>query len=90
MSDRSEGQLRVLYFAALRERLGVAEEVVDWPAAGGTVAQLRDRLAARHGELAALFAAPDLKIAVNQRYAAADTRIRPGDEVALFPPVTGG
>ena len=60
------------------------------PQAGGTVARLRAHLAARHGDLAALFAAPDLKIAVNQRYAAPDTRVRPGDEVALFPPVTGG
>ncbi len=90
MSGRSEGRLRVLYFAALRERLGMAEEEVDWPAAGGTVACLRARLAERHDDLAALFAAPELKIAVNQRYARADTLVRPGDEVALFPPVTGG
>ncbi len=90
MSERSEGRLRVLYFAALRERLGLAEEEVDWPPAGGTVACLRAHLAARHDDLASLFTADALKIAVNQRYADAKTLIRPGDEVALFPPVTGG
>ncbi|RMF70541.1 MAG: molybdopterin converting factor subunit 1 [Alphaproteobacteria bacterium] len=90
MPGKSEGRLRVLYFAALRERLGRAEEMVDWPASGGTVAQLCRQLAARHGDLAALFTAAELKVAVNQHYAAPDTPVRPGDEVALFPPVTGG
>jgi molybdopterin synthase sulfur carrier subunit len=85
------GTLHILYFAWLRERVGAAEENLVLPpditTVGGLVAWLRAR-SPRH---AAAFAAPDLiRCAVNQDFAAADEPIRPGDEVAFFPPITGG
>jgi molybdopterin synthase sulfur carrier subunit len=82
--------IRVLYFAALREALGRSGE--DVPASGGvaTVADLRARLLARGGAFEALAERRNLRVAVNQRMAQPHTPVADGDEVAFFPPVTGG
>ncbi|GIX16072.1 MAG: molybdopterin synthase sulfur carrier subunit [Rhodothalassiaceae bacterium] len=90
MTGERTARITVLFFAALRERAGTGAEEIAWPAAGAPVRRLLDALAARDEALAAAVGSPDLRIAVNQRYADADTLVRPGDEVALFPPVTGG
>ena len=83
--------LRILYFAWLRERLGRAEETVRVPEGIGTVEGLVGWLRARGPEYAAAFANPrTVRAAVNQDFAAPDTPVGPGDEVAFFPPVTGG
>ena len=83
--------LRLLYFAWLRERVGVAEEAVALPAGVATVGALLDWLRGRGPGFAAAFA-PGLPVrcAVNQDFAGPDTPVAPGDEVAFFPPVTGG
>jgi molybdopterin synthase sulfur carrier subunit len=81
-------QLEVRYFANLREALG-ASDTVDW--SGGTVAELRAALRARsasHHEW--LDPALAVHAAVNQRMVGEDARVEVGDEVAFFPPVTGG
>jgi molybdopterin synthase sulfur carrier subunit len=83
--------LKILYFAALRERMGQAEE--DLPAAPqiATIADLIALLHQRDSAGAAAFAHPALvRAAVNQEFARPDTPIHDGDEVAFFPPVTGG
>ena len=83
--------MRVLYFAWLRQKTGLAEEAVDPPAEVTTVAALVDWLAARspaHAEAFAHRAA--IRCAVNQDFATPETPVRAGDEVAFFPPVTGG
>ena len=81
----------VIYFARLKEALGRGSERVALPPAVETVAGLREHLRARGGawekELAAGRA---VRAAVNQEMAEAATPVRDGDEVALFPPVTGG
>ena len=85
------GTLTVLYFAWLRERVGVAEETVTPPAEVTTVAELAVWLAGLDARHAAAFR--DLKTvrcAVNQEFADPTTILRPDDEVAFFPPVTGG
>ncbi len=83
--------MRVLYFAWLKSRVGAAEETVEPPAGVATVAALLDWLAARSpGHAAALANRALVRVAVNQEFAGPDTRVAPGDEVALFPPVTGG
>jgi sulfur-carrier protein len=83
--------LTVLYFAWLRERTGVAEERVAAPPGVDTVAALTDWLAARSPGHAAAFADRGVvRCAVNQEFADPATPLRPGDEVAFFPPVTGG
>ncbi len=81
--------LRVLYFARLRERFGVAEESVEL--AGTTATDLVAQLQARGGvweeELAAGRA---FRVAVNQEIVALDAVLTDHAEVAIFPPVTGG
>jgi molybdopterin synthase sulfur carrier subunit len=83
--------LRILYFAWLRERVGVSEESVVPPASVGTVAELMAWLPSRDERHAAAFAQSHLlRCAVNQTFARPTSPIQPGDEVAFFPPVTGG
>jgi molybdopterin converting factor subunit 1 len=77
----------VLLFAALREAAGARELAVSLPD-GATVVELRAYLAAAYPALAALL--PNSGIAVNQELAEPGTLVRPGDEVALIPPVSGG
>ena len=82
---------RVLYFAWLRERTGHAEEEIVPPEGVGTVGDLIAWLRARDAGHAAAFANPLLvRAAVNQDFADPDTPVSPGDEIAFFPPVTGG
>ena len=83
--------MKLLYFAWLKTKTGVAEEEVSPPAEVTNVAELLDWLKARgpgHAEALADLAA--IRVAVNQEYARPGDPVRPGDEVALFPPVTGG
>jgi molybdopterin converting factor subunit 1 len=83
--------VRLLYFAWLRERLGRAGEEISLPEGVATVGALIGWLRARDAAHAAAFAQPGLvRAAVNQVFARDDTPVAAGDEVALFPPVTGG
>jgi len=84
-------KVKVLFFAALREQVGVTSEEIDLPGETGTIASLRSHLAAR-GESwqAALSEKKLLRFAVNQDMAQPDALLKAGDEVAFFPPVTGG
>jgi molybdopterin synthase sulfur carrier subunit len=91
MRDAATAVLTLVYLARLREAFGTASERVEPPAEVRTVAALRTWLAARGGAWAAELApGRAVRIAVNHDLADADTPIHPGDEVALFPPVTGG
>ena len=83
--------LTVLWFAWLRERTGTAQEQVSPPAEVATVGALIDWLCAGNPRYAAAFANRRIvRCAVNQDFADPATPIAPGDEVAFFPPVTGG
>ena len=80
-------RIRVLYFASLRQRLGFSEEALDLPEAA-TVAHLKDAVALAHPEVA-----DTLRTAiasVNREFALPEESLHPADEVALFPPVSGG
>ena len=84
-------KIHVLYFASLREKLGKDREDLDLPAGVDTVAALRAHLQARGGAWAeALADGKLLRAAVNQDMAPMGAAIQAGDEVAFFPPVTGG
>ncbi len=83
--------IQILYFARLREQLGTAGEQLDLPPDVSTVADLIAFLAGRGGIWAdALTGGETLMTAVNHEMARADSSIRDGDEVGIFPPVTGG
>ena len=87
----SRASIKVLYFAWLREKLGVAEEDIELAPGVTTVAALTEWLSASSPRHEAAFAAgKTVRCAVNQDFAAPDAPIRAGDEVAFFPPVTGG
>ncbi|CAM3421708.1 MoaD/ThiS family protein [Hydrogenibacillus schlegelii] len=82
--DRST--VTVLLFAGLGEKVG---RTLSWPWREGlTVAELLDELAARYPEVAVY--RPTVMTAVNAAYRPVDHPLRPGDEVALIPPVSGG
>jgi molybdopterin synthase sulfur carrier subunit len=80
--------IQVLYFASLKEALGKSSESLDLPAGIATVGALRDWLVAEGR--GALATAKNLRCAVNQDMAGLDAPVREGDEIAFFPPVTGG
>lgn len=83
--------LTLLYFAGLREALGCGEEVVALPDGCATIGDLMAWLRARDPGHEAAFANPRMvRAAVNQVFAGPDTAIAAGDEIAFFPPVTGG
>jgi molybdopterin synthase sulfur carrier subunit len=83
--------VKLLYFARLREDLGTSAEELVLPEEITTVAGLRAYLSTR-GEpwRAGLSSNRSLRVAVNQELAQATTPIGADDEVAFFPPVTGG
>ena len=83
--------MKILYFAWVRERVGMAEEKVTPPAGVADVAALVDWLATRSDGHRAAFADPArLRAAVDQAFVPLDAPIAGAREVAIFPPVTGG
>ena len=83
--------MKIHYFAWLRTKIGVTREEVDPPAEVSDVAGLIDWLRGRGPGFAdALADLRIVRVAVNQEYVALDHPVEPGDEIALFPPVTGG
>lgn len=91
MRDAAPAPVTLVYLARLREAFGTASERVSPPRDVATAGALRAWLAARGGSFAAELApGRAVRIAVNHELALPDTPIAAGDEVALFPPVTGG
>lgn len=83
--------VRILYFARLREDMGIAQELLELPAGTCDVDSLRAQLVARGGaSAAALGRGKAVRVSVNQDLARGNTPVTAGDEVAFFPPVTGG
>lgn len=83
--------VHLLYFAWVRERIGKASEEVALPEGVSTLDALLDHLRARGGGYAeALAETARIRCAVNQDFAAAAAPIAAGDEIAVFPPITGG
>ena len=84
-------KVKVLFFAALREQVGIASQQVDLPGETSTVGALRAHLAGRGDAWASAFAEKKLlRFAVNQDMVSTEATIKAGDEIAFFPPVTGG
>ena len=83
--------MTLLYFAWVRQKLGRSEEKFELPSGVSTVAQLAEHLRQRDDAFADVFSdLKRLRVAVNQEHVAWDAPVRANDEVAFFPPVTGG
>ena len=83
--------IQLVFLARLRERFGVSREVLALSRPIATVATLLDQLRERGGAFAEELAANRaFRVAVNQEVVALDHPVKAGDEVAIFPPVTGG
>ena len=82
--------IKVLFFAKLRETLGCADCTVTLKDDVTTVQALRENLLVEHPAWRDALSAPNIIVAVNQEVAALDSPVGNGDEVAFFPPVTGG
>jgi sulfur-carrier protein len=84
-------KVRLMFFAGLREQLGSAGEEIELPAGVTTLAGLRAHLRTRGGNYERAFSDKALvRMALNQEMAQPTAPVKAGDEVAFFPPVTGG
>lgn len=83
--------MTLLYFAWVRQKIGKSDEQIVLPAQVATVADLVAHLRARGAGYAEAFAEPKrVRAAVNQNHVSFDAEISDQDEIAFFPPVTGG
>jgi molybdopterin synthase sulfur carrier subunit len=84
-------QLDILYFAWVREVIGLDGETITRPASGTTIGDVVAALAAQGGAYAEALGDRDrLRAAIDQRFAPMDSAVGDARELALFPPVTGG
>ena len=84
-------EVTLLYFAWVRQKIGRSEERIALPDGVATVGDLAEWLRGRGPGYADAFAdVKRLRAAVNQEHVAFDAGIAPDDEIAFFPPVTGG
>jgi len=83
--------MKLVYFAWVREKVGQAREDAAPPAGVATVGELIEWLKGRGEGYAEAFSdTASVRVAVNQEYATLDQPVAAGDEIAFFPPVTGG
>ncbi|ASJ95173.1 MULTISPECIES: molybdopterin synthase sulfur carrier subunit [Shewanella] len=82
--------INVLFFAQVRELLGESTISVEASEQTTTAEGLRALLAAKDDKWGKVLASDKLLVAVNQTISSWDTQVEDGDEVAFFPPVTGG
>jgi len=83
--------MKILYFAWVRQKAGVAEEDIDLPPEVKTLSDLVIWLKARSPEFEAAFAdIKSVRAAIDQSHASLDASIEGANEIAFFPPVTGG
>ena len=82
--------MKILFFGNLREQLGTGEIVVPLAPGTNNIADLLEALKQRGSEWQQALSTGSLLYAVNQTMASQDTLLQDSDEVALFPPVTGG
>ncbi|CBL47030.1 Molybdopterin converting factor, small subunit [gamma proteobacterium HdN1] len=80
----------LIYFAKIRELIGTSEEEYPLPEAGATVQALLESLMARGEPYLGAFESGRVLAAINQEMVSLSSGVADGDELALFPPVTGG
>lgn len=83
-------QITVLFFASLADQLKCRSLTLPLSSPSMSASQVRDSLIEQNGETWNVLRSDQLRCAVNQEIVKMDHRLKPGDEVAFFPPVTGG
>lgn len=81
--------LKILYFARLRDQLGKDQEQIEL-SSSTTVAEVKQQLSQRDDHWHKFLNADNILTAVNQQLCKDDATVQDGDELAFFPPVTGG
>ena len=82
--------MKIVYFASLRERIGKSVEEVEVPETVRTLGELIAWLSARDEAYAATFAETIVRAAIDKKHAKPDESIVGAQEIAFFPPMTGG
>ena len=82
--------MKLVYFASLREKIGLGEEEIDLPADLRSIADLIAWLSGRDEVYAEAFANKTARAAIDKRHAKPDAPIAGAKEIAFFPPMTGG
>ncbi|NQZ31595.1 MAG: molybdopterin converting factor subunit 1 [Oceanospirillaceae bacterium] len=83
--------IKIVYFASIREQLGLSDESIELPDGVTNVLELSTWLQRERGEKwVSALGNPSTLIAVNQEMVSVDQLVESGDEIAFFPPVTGG
>ena len=83
--------IKIVYFASIREQLGLSDESIELPDGVTNVLELSTWLQRERGEKwVCALGNPSTLIAVNQEMVSVDQLVESGDEIAFFPPVTGG
>ena len=82
--------LQLRYFASLRDQLNCESEVLEWSDNLKTAVDVRAILISRGEQWATTISKPSVLIAINHEIGSNDSTISDGDEIAFFPPVTGG
>ena len=80
----------IFYFSWVREKIGTPDERLTLPSEVNTVANFIAFLQSKGEPYASVLSNPHLRVAVNQTYARPQDSLSDGDEIALFPPVSGG
>jgi molybdopterin synthase sulfur carrier subunit len=82
---------KLVYFAWVRERIGISEEEIDLPGSVVTAGDLLDHLKTRGDNYAAALEFADvIRVAINQEHVEHDEPIAGAREIGIFPPMTGG
>ena len=82
--------IKVMFFARVRDMAGCSAVEIELPMDGATVADVRRHLMGLNEGMARALAADDISAALNQQQCDSNQVVANGDEVAFFPPVTGG
>lgn len=82
--------ISILFFARIRDELGISDLSLELPDGVRNVAQLTDALIQANPGFRSALTQPSILYAVNQEMATPVTTVEDGDEIAYFPPVTGG
>ncbi len=82
--------LQLRYFASLRDQLDCDNEELSWQDHFSTVSDIKNHLSERNEHWQQLLSKNTILIAINQQMVNANSPVKDGDEIAFFPPVTGG